>query len=79
MIKIKSPLFVFLWLLQVSNVKYAERLTRFTQVHIVGLCFSHLIYIFNDSSSSLSLTLKNSLRLKSEKKVYYDAAKVMSQ
>ena len=79
MIKIKSPLFVFLWLLQVSNVKYAERLTRFTQFHIVGLFFSQLIYIFNDSSSSLSLPLKISLRLKSEKKVYYDAAKVMSQ
>ena len=52
-------------------VKYTDRVTRFTQFHVLGLSFSQLIYISNDSSpSSLSLLLKSSLPLKSEKKHY---------
>ena len=56
-----------------------ERVTRFTQFHVLGLSFPHLIYISIDYSSLLLLQLKSSLSLKyGGKKYIMGTAIVMS-
>ena len=51
----------------------AERVTKFTQFYMLGIGFSHLNYIYNDSfsSPSISLLLKSYLSLKSGIKKKY--------
>ena len=66
-----------LQLLQVPNVKNAERVTCFTQFYILGLRSSHLIYISNDwFSCSLSLLTHKFFTAEIwNKKVYYGYCK----
>ena len=75
--KIKSALIFFLPKVALYNAKYAQRVTGFTQFHVLSIRFSHLTYISSDSScSSLLLQFKSSLPMKSgKKKVSYGYCK----
>ena len=65
----------------IQNGRYAERVAGFTQFNVLGIRFSHLTYISNDSScSSLLLWLTQKFFIdESGKKYLMGTVKVISQ